>query len=258
MRDIGNFVAHGDERDQGVTCDSINAFVKSLELYAAREHAIKNGLPVPGTKSDIEEAAFCTLGMEPAHRVKKEVGLGKKKVKQILRSAFSAIDHVFGTQIIFNRVLTVNEEKVLRRYFSTLMVREVFDSESLTREFSESLVKAKLIEASQKTGLTDLEKMLSVYAIEKMHLSRILLTSGETAKLYLRREWDEVSPLSIAASIPVYFSHGQGHRFIDVVVFSTQYSAVELCADELLAQVNGQSEVTVPVEMGDLGLLQVL
>lgn len=253
IRDVGNFVAHAEERDRGIACESIRNLALCFKLHMEREHARKQGDPLPGSVADLRDAALAALSMDTPERVRQKTLMGKKQAKRCLERAYAKIDSFEGNVPVLNDRLTLEEKRVMRRYFVTVLAMPAFIDDDLVAQLGDCLIRNKFMLKSQQLKLREARDYLALYVIERMNLANIDLRNGEYATLRLGYKLNS-GLLSIDAWIPMAAMGIQMH--VSNVAFATHYDPSQWCEPELLLalEAGGSREI----EISDSGLLQML
>ena len=251
VRDIGDFTAHLEDRDKGSTHEGIGLIRQSLSYHLSITKVLSDD---SASLEDMASAALASLEVDPPENVKRQFRLGKAAVKTHLQSALGKVQSLDGRVLTVQTPITQIEIDALRAYVGTVVVAPPITQGKLVSELGSVLVKNNLLEARQISKLKEQAEWVAIFAIEKMHLARLRLFDGASAKLLLcvdPIENDGRGVLSIAAEM--YLGH---HTFM-VSAFSSTCAP----SDWFEEWSGNRSQMTVinrPIEISGLGKLRLL
>lgn len=256
VADIGDFVAHSDEREKGVAWAGVQHFFNVARFLLPR--AGHTNKPPVGALNDLRSAAKSAFELSTPEEVRAATGLSKNKAAKALASALEALASLDGRKLTATRLLSPAETTALTRYTSVLISRAAFIDEELISELLLCLAKNHLIEHVPSTHPRPFRDLVSLYAIEKMHRVRITLMDGVTAQLtggiFVE---DGLERLGVSATAPV--SQGEFHLGVSFPIYMTTLNPREWCEPELLPPHPFMgSDWDFGLEIGPNGKLQML
>lgn len=254
VKDIGDFVAHGDERDKGVAWVGVRSISKTLAFHIPRITKASRGELTPSDKQALQEAVIGSWHLARPEDVKAETGLEKNKVGKILKAAFKKIDSFDGRQVFTRDSLSETEERLLRKYSSTLSFNAIFSDKVLLDEFFICLRRNDLLSVNPINDVQGLTCFLAVFAIEKMHLSRIALEDGTVVRLRGGIAPEQGCTLVTYAAFETPNHWATRHLYS--MVFETSCDSNRWCERDLLETSVGQWDF--PLEINSKGKLSRL
>lgn len=138
------------------------------------------------------------------------------------------------------------------------MSTPAFSDEDLFAQFVACLQRNKLASPREVSNEADLKAFLALFAIEKMHLSRLSLGEGKVALLQAG-----ISQDAFKFTLEVRANHDIDTRTVGIVtwvssVFTTGLDPEVWCDRDLLTDYPSATTWTVPLEIGSSGRLQML
>jgi hypothetical protein len=254
VADIGDFLAHSEEREQGITWNTAQAFFDHAGFTLPRF-----GKPPghkPFTFAEFQSSALAALELLPPGEVKSGLGIGKDAARKALKGALSCIADFNGASIAWRKPPTPLEQRVLKYFGGRLVIKPAFTSQDLVSEFVRCLIKNRLIGRAPQELPKSFGAFVALYAVERMHLARILLRDGKVATLEahisLNRR-DGVHPIDVMADVPL---PDGGWLF---PIYGTNLDGREWCEPELWPiSHNAALGWNFPLEIGPSGKLRKL
>ncbi len=251
VKDIGDFVAHADEKDRGVVWDHA-----SLLSPMFRDMSMRLGESIEKSEADLRNhkaRVMAAFKLDDAAAVRRGTGFGQRKAKNFLIGALSKINFVDGEYFAPN--FSAQERLVYHRYSRVIVVAPAYDEARLVSDFITCLKKNSMMHEDQEPAIQSASQFIAVYAIEKMHFCNLIIdnTPASSLKATISRE-DEGHLLGVYCHTnTVYKKKKKG---ILTEIFSTTCKASDWLDDTLW---NGQNsgEITVPIEISTGGRLTV-
>lgn len=258
VKDIGDFCAHRAERDQGVTCKSIQNFALLMSFHWRRDQARSMGVPIPGEVGDFLLTSLAALEIDKEEALKNELRITKGHAANLLRSAYKKVVGVRDGLPVFSENLSRKQHAVCARYFFAVPMQWAFDEDEVVEDLGNCLIKNGLLRSGDKDRLRPRTHDIAIFAMERMHSSSVPLADGTFAKLHIGREgFGENANLAVNAHIPV--DVGCPDVFFMKTMFKTT-CRVEKWLEPLDfgANLPPLSAITEPLEVNARGVLQIL
>jgi hypothetical protein len=224
--EIGDFVAHREERTVGITTNATRDAFLFTRHYA---NIPINLSDLPSDFADLLRAAHRRLSQSV---VTKETGLGRVGAGKLLTSIIDKIEtHSTGKQFLPSP--STREERLiacLLRHFRSL---PAFDEERLFNEFVDSLISNKLLTQTERGAFSKLKGTIALYAIASMHACTIDLADGTKARLSASADTGS-GKIGVFAEAPVTV-RGKP-PFVNLAIFTTSLRADDHCDASLLGQ----------------------
>jgi hypothetical protein len=213
----------------------------------------------PGTGDALDKETLLVglagaLDRDRPFEAKRALGVSKREASAALKSLAGKIAAVKGKDVILSEDLTRLEQRVFKRYTTTLDARAAFDDVTLIKELRQVLMRNKLLDPGD-LRIHNIKDFVAVYAVERMHLSEL---SFDGNKGHLTAGYDLVSGetvLTISGSFPI---PSPKLGFISVTLFLTSCRALDWCEPELLEPLSLHHRWPTPIEVGPTGKLRFL
>lgn len=252
VAEIGHFAAHPEPRDRGAARSAISLYLDYLKYALPR--CMAQSLPTTrnpvSTKEEFEKAAFAAIELMPPKQIKPWFGLGKAQAIRIARSAFDKIANYDGTDFKVSTSWSPEEYRIIQVLCGLWVNATFFNHQSLVEELYQSLLRNKLIKINDKRALYAQEDWLSVYALEKMHLSQIQASEGHTVVIQSGYDITEPDGILFAGALLV----GALPQPTFVPVFATKCRPSIWCEPTLITG----DLWDFPVELGAQNKLQIV
>lgn len=250
VADIGNFVAHADERDSGVSWKGVQSFSHVLDYQIPRIMALDRAPASPNDKESFAKVVLATLHLMPPSKVKASTHLGKRKAEKLVHDALNKVIAFNGTRLDVSDDMTDQQLELLNYFSSFVLSQPAFTGEDLAKQFAAVLQKNELIDENQKLSHIVCE-FVAIYAVEKMNGSRLILEDGKDVQLWARVDqsgWLEVVVLCPLSDTPKQTT-------VSSAIYTTECKATDWCSPELIKI---QQPWEMPLEINGSGRLQML
>jgi hypothetical protein len=147
-----------------------------------------------------------------------------------------------------------------------LAVHPAFTGEQLVKEFVSCLVKNRLLDKRPQKVPPAFNALVQLFAVERMHLTKLLLEDGSVATLrgsISHHEEPTKATIDVMAELP-FTSEGVTMQ-IGFSVYATALDPLEWCSPELLTVHNVEGVALVentiwkePLEINPSGMLQMI
>ncbi len=250
VKDIGDFVAHAEEKNQGIIWDRGSLLAAIFHFHIPR--IVKHDQPSEAIDvAALTDATWAAFKMQGAADVKRRTGIGQNQAKRILEKALSKI-YMVGSKVCVDD-LNGEEFRIFDLFSTVIVVSPAFDDLRLIREFSECLLKNLFITEAEVPAVMAAREYVAIYAIEKMHLCHLTIENQSPCILsaHVSRE-SEGAMLSVMCATTVHV----GTQTNDLIaeVFSTTCKAIEW-VDETLWRPGVFGSWIVPIEISNSGKL---
>jgi hypothetical protein len=255
IKEIGHFLAHPDERDQGVVTDAARDFFVFLPFHAEKIQFHVTKLPV-----DFPKIVSRYLNNRlTSEEIKQHTAMKRKVAARILSSAlrkFGTIQDGNRKYCSIHTPLTPDEVTVLQCASNFLTAGAAFTEDSILRDFVFVLEKNKLIEPAEKPLVDSAKIPLALYVIAAMHGISLAFEDGSRGELLAGVSGTPERLLQVTALSP-YESEtlakinpsAVGHLFFAAPMYSTTLKAAEWCVPELMDLLGTDHYWRGPIEM---------
>lgn len=248
--DIGDFVAHADERNGGVAWRGAKHFADMAVSF------VSNVRPTPSMSplEAITLRAWGALNAMPPDEILRDTGLGQDAVKKIIKRGLKRL-YYFNGELVLAPGLTPREQQIFEHFTTILVSRPAFTDEELERQFINALVKNRLVAKHPSKPTPNLRENLALFALEAMHLTRLLLPRYGEALLkagHLGGMSEDDPPfLSVSVSVPLH--RIDNPSFVVSPIFTTGLDARLWCEPPLISTPFWD----FPLEINSSGRLQM-
>ena len=168
IRDVGDFIAHQDERDKGLAWATGRRFCTLTRL-----HLWKAESGVPATLNDLKEAQLAGPLMLPPDELMQKSKMSPRDAQRVMKNALAKIASFDGTNETFSQPLT-KEEDTLYYYFRNMRsVPFAFTIYSLVATLADVFVAQGVLLPEERSAFMQLQCRIGVYAMSKMHRTRL-------------------------------------------------------------------------------------
>jgi hypothetical protein len=253
-REIGHFLAHPEDRDQGIVTERARAFFTVIRFSAPL--MMGRGLgPVrfdPNSLPSLFPAAVKhTLDLLDPNTLRQRTGFRRKQAKPALASILSRLTPNPDGTLKLAGPVRAEEARLLECLASTLVVKCAFTDKELLQDFWFLFVKEKLAREEDKQAFMKRGPAIVLFAICCMHQRTLLLDEQPTAILETNCSQNPENPLAVNAIANVpglekYVLNCPAVNF-SAAMFSTTLVAKDHCEEELIR--DAHSGWNYPIEL---------
>jgi hypothetical protein len=256
VADLGNFAGHAGERDQGVTWEQGRRWAQQIRHQLSRITA-KGGEERHYDAAALIQAALSAFDMDDPARIKKGFGIGRNKARSLLADGLDRIETCSSERIVVSGFSGELQEKIVKKYCSTIVSTPALTQQELTRQFEAAALKNRLLEPDQLPIPNDLSEFISVYAVERMHLSKLMI-DGIEGSLRAGFHIHEGQRLLLEVSVSVPVTDLERPINVSMSIFTTECDARDWCDPALIPEYHSGMAWSEPLEIGPSGKLQML
>lgn len=251
LAEVGHFVAHREERDRGITADSMAEFaVKVRALHVIQQHAVV-GIDPDAIPVALRHLPQINLRDQGVSRYRKRTGI--TEIQAILRALESRIVENGNGTFCFRPPLSDRERIVFNALVSEVKIESKLNADQLFNQFRAFLTSHGLLDPSERAAAVSLKAPLALFAASRMHQAKLLLPDGNLAELYAS---GTEGTLRIFGAVPWAIPTG-GMVRVAACVFNTGLSVADHCDAELASvAADDQRSWTAPLELLPSGKLR--
>jgi hypothetical protein len=246
VKDIGDFVAHAEEKNSGFAWRHAAKLSQMFRYQISKLHDDTDKKIVTMLDLDIlKDGVVSTFELENPASIKKRTRFGKTKARKLLVSALNKISVADGRYIGAN--FTNDEQRIWDIYNSVMIVQPAFSEAMLITEFVQCLQKNDLIDATAAPKIIEASHYISIYAVEKMHFCNLVVDGNPANKLTASvRKVAEGHLISVGCYTEVEINGKM--TSIGADIFTTTCIAEDWADDTLWAK-GLSGNWTVPIEL---------
>lgn len=262
VREVGDFVAHADERTKGIGTDATRDF------FAALRHSVPN-LGKSNNLSDFppsfRDAIVANFRLLDPEIVRRDTGLGKRAAALALASFLRDLHQLPSGNLSATKI-TSHEFKLVECLSQYIVSKPAFTDVGLFADLSTVLQKEQLLKPDEAAAFAKAMPFTSLFAMTSMHQCAIVLEDGQRSKLSLYYSSEgNTRRLGISAAAVLTASNGSDLT-ISGPFFGSSLEATEWCEAGLLqGAVHAEYGVLAtshkwdcPMELGTNGKLAML
>ena len=240
FREVGDFIAHSEDRSKGVVTDELHDFFTMLRFQTQYWEKEFDWSDLPPDFPRLLKMNFERLS---AGHMKQQTGLNRRVAKRHLFSALSNFYKRADGRTYLQHRLSREEQTIVQFCASRSAARSAFTGEGLFRDFQRVLISNKLLEEQEKRLLDAAKPFVILSAIPFIHQAIITLEDGWTCRL---------AGGSLEGEIVVNAKAAIGHltfpnEFSSPIVFA-DLEATDWCDPSLASQAEWQTPVEVTAE----------
>jgi len=239
FREVGDFVAHREERTRGFVTNTARHIFTSVNVWSMN---LRNITP---TKDDILEAAkaniFLATDEQLQTMVKLRRGSAEVKLKRIEK------------KIKRGHLLIEKEAIFFEQLANQFVWRPAFNGDSLFEEFCAILSETKIVSMEELTLLRPAKKFITLFALVSMHGCKLNISENINAEVLVGYKNNENY---LCAFITIKFEELRIPINIPIALFMTDLNPEKVCSPPLQSKTN-DNLITWEniIEIGDDGLL---
>ncbi len=170
FRELGDFLAHRDERDKGPVTQRVRDVFTSFRVWS---FGLRGLTP---TIDDLRAAGVANLNLLADEELEAECGLRREVAK---------LKFERGLRTLFAGHLMSDRQMKLFNYLGNRFVwKPAFTDEVLFEDFVEVSIRNQVLLAGDRPRMESERSLLTLYAIARLHGSVIKVADGQMATLY--------------------------------------------------------------------------
>lgn len=218
VREVGDFIAHRDERDKGPVTERAKAILTSLDLWLRA-----SVLGAPPTVESVRRAGEANLVIATDEQLRNRLSLSRSAARTRFGKALRALEN--------DRLPKAGDRLVFDCLGASLFWNPAFNSDDLMRELAEVLLRHRLLYSGEEEGLAQAAPFIVLNVVAAMHGSVLRLGGSAQAKLIAGCR-NSSRNVEIRATLQI---HDLGKPILaPVCMFWTTLRATEHCAQVLL------------------------
>ena len=248
FRDIGNFVAHRERRDQGAVHGITRDMARFLRYSV---HLSLKDASFQLSAAEVAATLKSNLNLLDDEFLERDLGMKRADARSHLGGALKRIGGLRQKRLVVTRALNPKQAAVVNYLSSKLRLRPAYDGEKLFDDFCHVLIRNGYLAEAEIPDLAHAKAALSLFASAHMHGSLIELDDGQTAEL--KAGCDDMAGVHVRAGIEV-----KGVT-VSVVVFMSGLDPRQHCDEALLHEPDQSRMWEMPVELRPdrkLGLIE--
>jgi hypothetical protein len=238
IREIGDFVAHRDQREKGPVTERVRDIFLSLHSWAHGMFGYRPSL------EEVRRIAAANLRTATNEQLAARLGMSRTAAKSSLKRALNKMER--GD-------LADDRDRLVIDYLGGAFIwNPAFTDRQVANDLAHVLKKSGLVSSKDSSSFNALVPFMSLYVLALMHGSTIVSEAGGHANLLAGFD-NEEKRLEVKATL---IFHDLGKPVIaPVCMFWTELLGPEHCAAPLL---NGAQHWSGPLEIDQDGRLALL
>lgn len=244
VRDIGDFVAHHNERDRGIITQSTRDWFAVVRFhmpsfFPSNAPKVLDFQRMPSATKDYFKIAVNRLD---ARYIKEKTGLKRQKAHELMKGIIERLIHNADGTWTLNGPFTSTEHSLINCVCSQIVVKPAFDVNRLSEEFFDTLKSNGLLTKEEahdnKESLMDIVQLFSVAV---MHNCIVQIGDGTTTKLKAQQD-SLTKHISVNATIQRAIPNMPNINFT-ASMFTANLDPVIHCSPDLLAMQDWDFEI---------------
>jgi hypothetical protein len=186
IREIGDFVAHRDERTKGITTTAVRDFFTSSR-FVVEYNLAKKSVSMADLPANFMDILYATFRRLDNKILKSQTHLKRSAAERLLENISTRVTKSSDGKL-FLAWPTSDDVRLIKCLTSYLVSRAAFDEESLFQEFSDTLIANGLLNKKEVRTLLRMKGTIALYAVAYMHQCEIVLNDGTKANLFAMRD----------------------------------------------------------------------
>jgi hypothetical protein len=229
VRELGDFVAHADERYKGITTQRVKDFFTFLRFRIPTLKAAIDLGALPLNFASVLEGSFRYIDDATIKRVTR---LKRKTAHKVLQSVIDSLVPNGSGGLTITRTSS-DEIAIIHCCIGRITTGPAFNEDRLFNEFVHILGKNNLLHSDERAAFQAVRASLILFAVSSMHLCRIDLGDGTEANLSASPD-AEAGKMGISASATVHDAMGRP-IIIQTPIFLTTLDGAIHCEQSLAA-----------------------
>jgi hypothetical protein len=252
VQEIGDFVAHQDERTKGLITRATRdwfsiARVSGAVVQLKQPIDLKN---MPGTFPDF---LWANLRRQPAI-ISRNPKITRKQAERHLANIVKYFIHKPDGTLSISSFHSIEDHQIIAALANNIIVQSPFDDNRLCSDFSATLKSHGLLTKEELAAFKELYPVITLFAVSVMHNCEIVLTDG--SRVTLKAAYHPGGHIDVSAPIPIPAPAlvGADHFLLSSAIFKTALD-VSYCEPELAAEPQAWNyfiEVTPHKKLGKL------
>jgi len=240
VQEVGDFVAHHDERTKGLITRTTRDWYVTAEFAASAINNQRLSRPfdlnkLPPDLPNFLHASF-RRGFGPDHNrsLKEKTGLKRAAAEKLLSTLIKNLAPNADGTLTVTASHTKTEIELIKYLCSYLSVSPAFNGEQLFHDFRATLKSHGLIQKSELRAFEALKAAIALYAITVMHNCTIQIRNSVT--LQLTAGANRLIEVSAAVPVPMTgFNSPGGLIRVASSIYETAFDCESYCEATLLA-----------------------
>lgn len=231
VKEIGDFVAHHEERNKGLVTATTTDWVHIARFHG---YALNSGGPIDSTRLPNYFPSYLSATMRRMNpKSFKGNEIGYKRARKLLPGIKeNLVSNPDGTCRL-SHLHTDVDIKLLNKLVSVIVVTPAFDGRQFATDLCEALKSNALLKRNEIDAFMLMEPLFSIFAASKMHNS-VIDAAGLKISLKAAPSGDH---LDVIAVVPIDMGAGKDVG-IAAPIFSASMCLPDWCDSALLAETN--------------------
>jgi hypothetical protein len=231
VQEVGDFVAHRDQRSKGIITRTARDFYTILRFKIPNLGQAIDGANLP---SDFPEFLTAVLRSLDAKLIKRDTGLSLASARKLLPVIVGKIIHKPDGTIALPPTLSSREVALVTCLSQFIVAKPAFDGDRLFEDFAATLRSHGLLQHSELQQFRSLKAGIVLYAVTVMHQCKVQLGDGTMASLKAHGGVAPNSRIGVLATVSVPLP-GKSGRLVQIAsdMFTTDLDTQANCEEEL-------------------------
>lgn len=237
VREIGDFVAHHDERTKGIITRATRDFFVVMHFLAQR---VNQTISLNDLPAEFPDVLWAVMRRVNNKTIVSRTGIKLAQATKILPGLINKLIATSNGNFSITNHHTPKEIALIQGLIGLIIVQPAFDSDHLYDDFVSILKSQSILRKEEMRDFTQLKAAIALYAVSVMHNCNVILAHGSKAKLSasrsleVERDGNLVHCLSVYATAAVRWPT-DGIDHFSVPMFVTDLLPEDHCSPSLLS-----------------------
>jgi hypothetical protein len=232
VRDVGDFIAHRDGRDVGLSAERANEFHTTFKYLMSRLELGNKTVPSTAVSAEYLEYVKLRFRRTAPEKVRKITGMkypaAKREFEEVMKATRLNNDGTYQLPPLSNQAIV----DLLDHLASVLDFSAAITGRNLLEQLFEVFSRLELMKASEAPLYRAVSPQLLLFTVAIMHGSQIALSDDLTGQLCFANRQGKVF-----VSLTFHHAHGAsgGSIGLETLLFETDLASHEHCEPNLLS-----------------------
>lgn len=234
IRDLGDFMAHLEQRDRGLTFTVVSDYTFAMDFQFKRVmHRGRVDGPAPGTLEEFKKAAKANFSTFPESELIKEFGKNKKQLQTVLNRGLAKVYAFEGDHARCRGREDALEDAIINLMITSFHGYPYFNEDTLVEELYTALLKNNVCSREEKAKVIGLKRHITLVALEKIHRFEVKISHDRLGYMCVS-ENDGMAGINVIIPVDANlenFAHISKQFYSTSLEFSELFPSIE--ADQL-------------------------
>lgn len=229
VQEIGDFVAHHDERTKGLITRTTRDWATTALFVLPNMNSAVAGWKLPANFSDFLWASFRRVG---SAYLRDYAALTRAEAQRLLPAIIGKFKKNPDGTISLGVSESVKERELVNCLCNVLISKPAFKGDRLFDDFQATMKSHGLLQKSEMKSFERVKPAISLFAVTVMHNCTVRATDGTALPLTAAANPDG-DEILVVSTVPINMP-GIGKQFVASPIYSVSLRPADFCDPELL------------------------